>query len=84
MYLVNYKEYCEFLNSENISFNRAVITTTPCIVEFRRGEILKAKVEVVDKSVYKWNNIYGLKNFKESRNKYWIRGKERVRVDAVQ
>jgi hypothetical protein len=84
MYLVNYKEYCEFLNSENIAFNRAVITTTPCIVEFRRGEILKAKVEVVDKSVYKWNNIYGLKNFKESRNKYWIRGKERVRVDAVQ
>lgn len=78
MYLVNYKEYCDFLNSENIAFNQAVITTVPCIVEFRRGEILKAKVEVVDKSVYKWNNIYGLKNFKESLNKYWIRGKEWV------
>lgn len=84
MYLVDYKEFTSFLTSESITFNQAVITTVPCIVEFRRKEILKAKVEVVDKSVYKWNNIYGLKNFKESRNKYWIRGKERVRVDAVQ
>lgn len=76
MYLITYKEFTEFLQSESIAHGQAIITNTPCIVEFRRGEILKAKIEVVDKAVYKWNLKYGLKNFKDSKNKYWIRGKE--------
>jgi len=76
MYLVNYKEFTDFLQSENIVNTQVVIFNTPCIVQFMRGEIVKAKVEVVDKSVFDWNNIYGLKAFKDSKNKYWIRGKE--------
>jgi hypothetical protein len=75
MYLVSYKEFNDFLNSDNIS-RQAIITHTPCIVQFKRGDILKAKVEVVELSAYKWNEKYGLKTFKESKNKYWIRGKE--------
>ena len=76
MYLVNYVEFIEFLNSEKIVSEQTIITTTPCIVQFKRGEVLKAKVEVVNKSIFKWNERFGLTNFKDSQNKYWIRGKE--------
>jgi hypothetical protein len=79
MYLVSFKEFKEFLDSENIQFEQTIITQTPCILLFKRGETTKGKVEVVDGSVFRWNNIHGLTSFKESKNKYWIRGKEWVK-----
>ena len=76
MYLVSYPEFLEFLKTESIEFEKTPITDVPCIVEFRRGEVLKAKIELVSLSAFEWNRIYGLKSFKKSENKYWIRGKE--------
>ena len=75
MYLVNFKEYKDFLKEEKID-SKCIINHAPCIVQFMRGDIMKAKVEVVDLSVFKWNEKFGDKFFKESQNKYWIRGKE--------
>ncbi len=78
MYLVSLKEFNEFFESEGIKKDKVIFTSIPCIVQYKRGEILKAKVEVVSKSAYEWNERYNGRNFKESDNKYWIRGIERT------
>jgi hypothetical protein len=75
MYNVTQEVFKTFLENQRFA-TRDVLPpeNIPCIIEFRRGDILKAKVEV--------------KNFKELRraldgvsvtnpdNKYWIRGNE--------
>lgn len=76
MYLVTYKEFVQYLKDEDIKQDKVVLTEIPCIVQYMRGDIVKAKIEVVEESAFKWNEKYGLKTFKESKNKYWIRGKE--------
>lgn len=81
MYLVNYKRFREYLEFEKLRNDPVIITNVPCIVEFRRDNRLKAKIEVADLSAFRWNEKYGLKNFKESRNKYWIRGIERYNLE---
>jgi hypothetical protein len=75
MYLVSFKEYKEYLKEENID-SKCAVNHAPCIVQFLRSDIMKAKIEVVDLAVFKWNEKFGDKFFKESANKYWIRGKE--------
>jgi hypothetical protein len=77
MYLVTYKEYKDFLKEEKID-SRSIIDHAPCIIQFMRGNIIKAKIEVVDLAAFKWNEKYGLNIFHDSVNKYWIRGKERT------
>lgn len=78
MILVSFKEYVAFLQSENLPRDSVPCTRVPCIVQHLAGSIVKAKVEVVDLSAYKWNEKYGLSNFRKSTNKYWIRGAERL------
>lgn len=75
MYPLDFKDFKEFLDKENIN-DQAIITTTPCIVQYVRDGVVKAKVEVVDLKAFKWNEKFGLKSFAKSRNKYWIRGAE--------
>ena len=76
MYLVDFKTFTEFLTSANIPDDNLPLTEIPCIVQHMRGDIVKAKVEVVELAAYKWNKKYGLTAFKGSSNLYWIRGKE--------
>jgi len=83
MYQVNYHKFVQYLEFERLKNDPIVITHVPCIVQFNRGDKLKAKIEVVDLSAFRWNEKYGIKNFKESKNKYWIRGAERPELTDV-
>ena len=78
MILVSFAEFKQFLSEEKINDQAILPAAIPCILQFMKGETIKAKIEVVNAYVYKWNEKYGLKSFRESKNKYWIRGKERV------
>lgn len=83
MYLVTLQEFNQYLEEENIKKDKIIFISVPCIIQYKRGEILKAKVEVVSQSAYEWNERYKGECFKESSNKYWIRGKERPPKDTV-
>lgn len=67
MLLVTSQIFKDFLIKNNIETN-AVISIVPCIVEYKKGGKLMAKVEVLNKRNFKLL-LNGL-------NKYWIRGSE--------
>ena len=71
MYLVSYEDFKTFTESEGID-TQVIITNTPCIIQFHRGDKIMAKVEVVNAASFKSGEK------KKSDNKYWIRGKEWV------
>lgn len=83
MYLVNFKKFTEYIKFEKLKNDPVVITQVPCILIFKRDKRIKAKIEIADLSAFRWNEKFGLKNFKESKNKYWIRGVERPELTDI-
>ena len=73
MYLVDYKIFSDFLLKKGIQDNAPLLKEIPAIIEYRKGDILLAKIEVVNFSELKHLRIYG---GKQSKNKFWIRGDE--------
>lgn len=76
MYLVGTEIFRDFIGKKGfLNKLSPIYETPPCIIEFRSGNIVSAKVEVMSwgefKSVIKFGNVIS-----KPRNKYWIRGDE--------
>ena len=78
MYLVDYKLFSEFLSKKGIQDNAPLLEEVPAIIEYRKDNILLAKIEVVSMPELKHLRIYG---GKQNKNKFWVRGNEWQTVD---
>lgn len=82
MYLVSFEIFNEFITKKELTKNDIPICKTlPCIIEYKKGDIVMAKVEVINISEFKFLMKYagklGInKGSKDRKNKYWIRGNE--------
>lgn len=77
MYHVSSDIFRTFLVNQNFDLEGYISPpdNMPCIIEFRRGEIIKAKVEV--KSFEEFKDVVSrAKTVANPENKYWIRGNE--------
>jgi hypothetical protein len=76
MYLVEPSAFKEFLDKNDLQYQDvSKPVTVPCIIEFNRGDILKAKVETLSYAEFVSVVKFG-KTITAPKNKYWIRGKE--------
>jgi len=84
MYLVDFKTFREFLKRKG-QWDKPlpVIKETPCILEYREGDKLLGKVEVVNLDQFLFLIKYPNSSI-ESKNKYWIRGEEWRVVNSKQ
>jgi len=74
MYNVEPALFREFIKKNELDTRKPHIITTPCLVEWNRGDKIMAKVEVTSK-----NELLGVLAGMPSKavhNKYWIRGDE--------
>jgi hypothetical protein len=78
MYLVDYKLFSEFLSKKCIQDNAPLLEEIPAIIEYRKDNILLAKIEVVSMPELKHLRIYG---GRQNKNKFWIRGNEWQLID---
>jgi len=82
MYPVSFEIFSEFLTKKGLAKNDIPFyKTTPCIIEYKKGDIVMAKVEVMSVSEFKFLMKYAGKLGAtrkpiERKNKYWIRGDE--------
>lgn len=74
MYNVEPTQFREFIKKNALDTSKPHITTTPCLVEWRRDEKIMAKVEVICKDEL-LSVMAGMLS-KAIHNKYWIRGNE--------
>jgi hypothetical protein len=77
MYHVDSETFRAFLANQNFDLEGYIPKpdALPCIIEFRRAEVIKAKVEV--KSYNEFVDVVKRgKSISHPDNKYWIRGNE--------
>ncbi|MCG8643421.1 MAG: hypothetical protein MI862_27080 [Desulfobacterales bacterium] len=77
MYLVDPITFKTFLDKNNLFNGYAPKPSAlPCIVEFNRADLLKAKVEVSSFDEFLAVVKFGKPVSQRPKNKYWIRGNE--------
>jgi len=76
MYLVDFKTFRKFLKKKG-QFDKPmpVINELPCILEYKDGDKLLGKVELINLEHFLFLIKYPNSQV-ESKNKYWIRGEE--------
>lgn len=76
MYLVDFKTFNVFANKNNLyEKEMPILSKEPFILEFKRGDIIMAKIEMKNINEYKFLRKYPTSK-KQLENKYWIRGSE--------
>jgi hypothetical protein len=78
MYLVDFPIFDAFMK-KNCIYDKdiAIMPDCPFILEFRRGNIMIAKIEMSSIEEYRFLKRYPKTyKLKMSKNKYWIRGNE--------
>lgn len=76
MYLVKPEIFKQFLDNEKVKQElQNKPNRIPCIIEFRRNQVILAKVEVMDYIEFE-KVVKSQKVKTPTINKYWVRGKE--------
>ena len=83
MYLVDFKAFDLFCKKNKLYENEMPITNTPpFILEFKKGDVLMAKIEMSNIGEYNFLRKFGTS--KTLDNKYWVRGEEWIIKDGKQ
>lgn len=86
MYLVDFRTFRNFVSKKNLWHPLPPFTTLPVILEYKSGDKLIAKIEVISLKELKFLSMNKDVNpdINKLKNKYWIRGEEWPMVNGMQ